>query len=207
MAKSLSDVDQDIRDNLTKNLGSAAFDSPTIKYWAPSGSLILDQIIRNWQFPKLGQSGYPGGKWVELYGRPGGGKTAVACRAARACQEAGGLVIYINTSEQGFSPDHASKIGVSLQSQSFMLVNAFSLESCFQSIEDLTKEYFDADFPILFVIDSLSGLGCQAYTVDESQVKAKIPSASGAKFLHEWFRRGSLFYQSGSKITVIFIRL
>ena len=53
----------EIRASLQKNLGKAAFDNPTIDFWMPTGSLILDQIIRRWKYPQQGMSGYPGGKF------------------------------------------------------------------------------------------------------------------------------------------------
>lgn len=188
----------------TKALGAAALESPSISYWQSTGSLLFDQMVRGWEYK---EGGIPGGKFTELYGQPGAGKTAFAMRVAKQVQESGGLVVFINTSEQGFNPEWATKIGVNTESPNgWILANAFALESCFQFIEDVVLEHYTTDYPVLIIIDSLSGLGCMDYSMDKSTVIANVPAASGAKFLHQWFRRGALYYLSGSRISIIAIR-
>lgn len=187
-----------------KSLGSAALESPTISHWQTTGSLLFDHMIRGYKH-KVG--GLPGGKITELYGLAGAGKTALTMRVARKVQEAGGLVIFVNTSEQGFNPEWAHVMGVNTESETgWLLVNAFALESCFQFIEDVSLQYYQSDSPVLIIIDSLSGLGSINYSMDKSKVKDGTPAATGAKFMHEWFRRGALYYLSGSKISIIAIR-
>ena len=187
---------------LGKRLGKNSFEMPSIDYWQPTGCLPLDLAIRDYKQP----CGLPAGKVTEVYGKPGASKTAFLCRIIAECQQAGGFGVYVNTAEQGFNPEWGHACGVSFDDSCWLLANAFSLESAFQSVEDVVGEYHDSERPFVIVVDSVSGSTIVDNTMDERAVKDNAPAASGAKFLHEWFRRGVLYYLGQSRITVVVTR-
>ena len=197
--------DEELDKALAKRLGGAdkAFASPTINYWMSTGSPVLDLALREWK--KSG--GWPGGKLIDLYGRNHAGKTSLCLRTARSCQQQGGRVFYLNTTEQGFNPELAITIGANVTekpSDSWCLLNVFSLEGWGDVCEEIAEERHERDEPTLVITDSLSSLGLMKYTMDGDD--ATSPSAAGAKWLHEFFRRGIFYYMTGSKIVLMVIR-
>lgn len=197
-------MEPEFQKRLQKRLGAAAFDSPSIRHWNSTGSPVLDLSIRDWR-----PGGWPGGKWIDIYGPSGSAKTGLCLRAAKACQEANGIVFFVNPPEQGLDGEYLTKNGVEwaeTPSHNFVPLNPFSLESMCGSLEEIATEYCDKDQPVIVIIDPLSSLGKHAYSMDESSTSDSAPSAAGAKYLHEWFRRGFLYYLAGSKITVLATR-
>lgn len=132
------------------------------------------------------------------------GKTALALRCCRETQALGGMVIWLDA-ERGFEPSLARICGVDLSEEKFIFVEPYGLEHVLGAIEEIAEKYHDSPLPITVVVDSVSGLNPMAYMMDDSTVKDVPPAAATAKELHRWFRRGALWYASGSKITVIFI--
>jgi RecA/RadA recombinase len=193
-----------LKDKLQKRLGSAAFLNPSVAYWQRTGSLILDLATRNWKQ----RGGLPGGKYIDMYGKPGVGKTAFACRVAAQVQREGGLVVYVNTNEQGFNPEYAQTMGVDVNEDSphWMLLNVFSLNSAWDALEEVVQSRETCDEPTFVVIDSISGSAVQTATMDGKSNKEGHAASAGAKFLHEAFRRGILYYMNGTKITILGIR-
>ena len=183
-------------------LGKASFDSPNIPHWSSTGSPLMDLMIRNGRTPR----GLPGGKWVDLYGAESSGKTAVCARAGAAIQRAGGLVVWLDP-EHGTFDEHLMVAGMdTTDPDKFIYSHPFSLESCCESVEYVAKEWGDAGIPILIVIDSLSSLGVAQYSMDDTSTKDATPSAAAAKKLHEWWRRGILYYMSHMPIYGIMTR-
>lgn len=189
-----------IRKSLEPILGKASFDSPTILHWFSTGSPLFDLAIRKGRTP----SGFPGSKWVELYGDESAGKTAIAARAGAEVQKAGGRVVWLDP-EHGTYGEHLTRVGMDItDEEKFIIGHPFSLESCCAAIEHVVKDF--ADVPTLIVIDSLSSLGVADYSMDETNTKKTPPSAAAAKKLHEWWRRGVLYYMSHQPVYGIMIR-
>lgn len=68
-----------------------------------TGCFQLDQ--------RLGGSGYPKGRFIELFGPPGVGKTTMALQAVADCQSKGGRCLYIDA-ERKLDPGYAKSMGV-----------------------------------------------------------------------------------------------
>lgn len=196
-----------LQKKLQARLGSFAFANPSIKHWNSTGSPIVDLQIRDWR-PGI-PSGLPGGKFIELYGPNAAGKSSFCCRIGGEAQKKEGKVIYISGPEQGLDVEMAQKAGCRVTpepSSCWWHLNIFSIESLWGALEDIVEEYHDIDMPVIVVIDSLSSFGVASESMDDSSTKDSKSSASPAKFLHEAFRRGILYYMAGSQINIIAIR-
>ena len=196
------DTAADILAALKKRMPKHNFGVPSEEetWFLPTGSLVLDLCIRDGKSP----AGVPGGRLTELYGVPSSGKTALALRCCRETQVLGGLVIWLDA-ERGFEPSLARLCGVDLSPEKFIYVEPYGLEHVLGAIEEIAEKYHDSKVPITVVVDSVSGLNPMAYMMDDSTVKDTPPAAATAKELHRWFRRGALWYASGSRVTFLFI--
>src|ERR1017187_2600888 len=197
----MADEDEKLLSTLTKPLGPMALAPPSVAGYLSTGSLLLDMELGNWQ----ARRGYPMGKPVDIYGRPAAGKTAWMLRSARECQKLGGKVFFFNTNEQGLSEDWVQIVMGYLpqDGHDWQLLNAFSLEALYQSLEDIALARYNNDEPTLCIIDSLSAAGCYGNSMDQKSVKDNTPAAANAKFLHEIYRRGLLAYLNNSKIVIL----
>ena len=191
-----------LQSSLKKALGDHSTAAPTDlgQFWLPTGSLLLDLMIRGGKSP----TGLPGGKVTELYGPPSGGKTALAHRVGAECQRQGGSYVYLNA-ERGFNLDQARLCGVDPDPSKFHYGSPFSMDNCFAAIEEITEKVHDSALPTVVCVDSISALNPIEHTMDHQDIKKELPAASGAKTLHQFFRRGFLWYAEGSKIVYIFI--
>jgi len=96
--------------------------------------------------------GFPVGKQVELYGPPGGGKSAIALQTAGTVQAAGGKVLWLDL-EAAFSPETAALAGVSVDD--LIYVDAgLCAEDALALIQDAAVTP-DID---LVVVDSVAGM-------------------------------------------------
>lgn len=175
---------------------------PTIKHWNSTGSMPLDMHIG--QGP--GRYGFPGGRVVELNGPPSGGKTGLALETIAAAQHAGGFGHLITI--EGLDPNYATNIcGCNITDPDrWLMTEVNSLEGAAGAMESTIREGFNAERPIVMVTDSISALGVLADSWQEKGPEESTSSAAGAKFMHGWFRRGPMYYLSGSPITLILIR-
>jgi len=192
----------DLCKTLSKTLGEGAFENPSITGWAPTGSLILDMHLGGWK----SRRGYPYGKVVDVFGRPRAGKSSMMLRCGLECQKQGGLVVFVNTNEQGFNPEWGIGLGLACPAEpahDWMLINVFSLESMGDALEDIVKARYTADEPTIIIVDSVSAACCSAYTMNGKAVSDNTPAAANAKFMHELLRRGLLYYMSGSKVVIL----
>lgn len=174
-----------------------------IKWWLSTGCPQLDYAIRPGHPPE--KQGLPNGKWTELLGPEGSGKTAWALRVAASIQQIGGHVIYL-AAESGTFEEYIALNRVSMDPEYFTPGHPFSLESCVQAIENIVVEYHDQERPILIIVDSISGLEAADYTLDAQSFKKSTPQAAGAKAMHRFCRRGQSFYLQGAPIWGIVIR-
>lgn len=120
-------------------------------FWISSGNLALNYIMSG-DFTR----GIPNRRTVFFWGLSGSGKSLLMCQGALEAQNAGYLVIYID-SEGALSTQYANKIGLDLSEDKFLLVRISTLEELTKLMSELLKE-LPKDQKICFVLDSLSNL-------------------------------------------------
>ena len=123
-------------------------DNPTeVKEWIPTGSRWLDSIICRGKM-----AGIPVGKITELAGLSSSGKSFMACQIAAEAQKKGHSVVYFDA-ESAIDPDFLENSGIDV-GDSFMYVQAVSVEKTLESIEGLMGEWPDTQF--FFIWDSIA---------------------------------------------------
>lgn len=109
----------------------------------PTGSLSLDHA--------LGIGGFPKGRISELYGPTGGGKTTLALEAAKNCQDAGGVVGFVDA-EQALNRELVDQIGI--DPARFVLAQTETGEQAAEVCESMIRSgAFD-----MVIIDSAAAL-------------------------------------------------
>lgn len=124
----------------------------TIKRWISTGSLQLDYAISNRR-----NGGVPEGRLIEMFGPPSIGKSHIAYQIARATQQLGGLVVYIDT-ENATSVSHLADMGIDV-SKRFVYCDEHCTENVFKIMESTitkAKTIISKDVPILVVWDSVA---------------------------------------------------
>ena len=123
-------------------------DNPTeVKEWIPTGSRWLDSIICRGKM-----AGIPVGKITELAGLSSSGKSFMACQIAAEAQKKGHSVVYFDA-ESAIDPDFLENSGIDV-GDSFMYVQAVSVEKTLETIEGLMGEWPDTQF--FFIWDSIA---------------------------------------------------
>lgn len=129
-----------------------------VKYWIPSGSLLLNMILSN--DPK---GGWPAGRIVEVYGKESIGKSTLAYCAMAEVQKAGGVAIYADIERAG-NKKFMQMLGINLEE--LVITNEEVIEKLFQSIEDnlkfLVNNDIRSDKPKIIVVDSVTALQTDA---------------------------------------------
>lgn len=131
--------------------GSALIVSEDIKpmsqmtEFIPSGIDVLDQYI-------LARGGYPEGRWSEVAGLEGCGKSALGYLFLAHTQRAGGIAVLIDM-ERSFDEDRAEVYGVDLDT--LMVVQPDHGEQAFQELETVLRSA-DGESPMGIVFDSLA---------------------------------------------------
>ena len=126
--------------------------SPThVKRWISTGSKQLDLVISN-----RANGGLPEGRIVEVFGPPSIGKSHVATQVARATQQMGGIVVYIDT-ENGTSVENLAALGVDV-SKRFVYVDTHCTEEVLDIAEKtiLKAKAMAKNVPITIVWDSVA---------------------------------------------------
>jgi len=123
-------------------------DNPTtVKEWIPTGSRWLDSIICRGKM-----AGIPVGKITELAGLSSAGKSFMACQIASEAQKMGHFVVYFDA-ESAIDPGFLENSGVDIKN-SFMYVQAVSVEKTLETIEDLMGQWPETQF--FFIWDSIA---------------------------------------------------
>jgi recombination protein RecA len=109
----------------------------------PTGSIGLDAV--------LGIGGVPRGRFVEVYGPEGSGKTTLVLSIIAQCQKLGGTAAFIDA-ENALDPNYAKALGVDLDA--LLVSQPDSGEQALEIAEMLTR----SGGIDLFVIDSVAAL-------------------------------------------------
>ena len=151
--------------------------SPThVKRWISTGSKQLDLVISN-----RANGGLPEGRIVEVFGPPSIGKSHVATQVARATQQMGGIVVYIDT-ENGTSVENLAALGVDV-SKRFVYVDTHCTEEVLDIAEKtiLKAKAMAKNVPITIVWDSVAASSPKAelegaYDKDTIGLQARVIS-------------------------------
>ena len=153
MAKSKSTTGKmsmtDIRKLINKKAGrdvahNLQDENPTdVKQWISTGSRWLDSIIATGKL-----AGVPVGKYTEIAGLEGSGKSYLAAGVAANAQKMGIDVVYFD-SESAIDSSFLESAGCNLET--LMYVQAESVEFVLETVEDLLS----IDNQWLFIWDSL----------------------------------------------------
>jgi len=152
------DFTSDLIKSLNKDHGNKiaynlAFDeSPThVKRWISTGSKQLDFLIAG-----RPNGGLPEGRIVEIFGPPSIGKSHIAIQIAVSTQQAGGIVVYIDT-ENATSVDNLALLGVDI-SKRFVYVDTHCTEEVLSITEKtiLKAKSLQKDVPITIIWDSVA---------------------------------------------------
>jgi len=114
-----------------------------IPYWIPTSSRFLNSIIRHGDY-----GGIPGGRIVEIAGRPGAAKSFLALDICKHAIKMGLDVFYFD-SEGGIHDDFVISLGIDKEKFNHCLVSSF--EETFSIIDTLLTETTNR---YLFVLDS-----------------------------------------------------
>ena len=148
-----NDFTNDLIKSLNKEHGARvaynlAYDaSPThVNRWISTGSKQLDYIISN-----RPNGGLPEGRIVEIFGPPSIGKSHIAIQIARSTQEAGGIVVYIDT-ENATSVENLSLLGVDIDKR-FVYVDTHCTEEVLAIAEStiLKAKAMDKDLSLIHI--------------------------------------------------------
>jgi recombination protein RecA len=127
-------------------------ESPThVNRWIGTGSRQLDYLVSG-----RTNGGLPEGRIVEIFGPPSIGKSHIAIQIARATQQMGGIVVYIDT-ENATSVENLSLLGVDI-SKRFVYVDTHCTEEVLEIAEKtiLKAKSLDKDVPVTIIWDSVA---------------------------------------------------
>jgi recombination protein RecA len=176
----ISSLNREFDSRIAYNLSSD--ESPThVKRWISTGSRGLDYICSNRK-----NGGLPEGRIIEIFGPPSIGKSHIAIQIAKSTQQAGGIVVYIDT-ENGTSIENLDALGLDV-SRRFVYIDTHCTEEVFQVAEStiLKVKASQKDIPVTIIWDSVAGsspkaeldgdydkdtIGLQARTISKSMRK------------------------------------
>ena len=163
------DFTEDLIKSLNKEHGSRVAynleydESPThVKRWIGTGSRQLDYIISNRR-----DGGLPEGRIIEIFGPPSIGKSHIAIQIARAAQQKGGIVVYIDT-ENATSVENLKLLGVNI-SKRFVYVDTHCTEEVLSIAEStiIKARAVQKDLPIVIIWDSVAASSPKAELVGD----------------------------------------
>lgn len=151
----------DFLKGVTNDLKKAGFDvgaSEPPRYWFSTGNYVMNKI--------LGGSymcGIPQGRVTGLVGGSGTGKSFIACNIMREAQQAGAIVVVLD-SEHALDDDFVKSIGVNPDSEEYIYIDIDTIPQCKRVVSKFTTDYKkqygrDEEAPrIVVIIDSLGML-------------------------------------------------
>lgn len=187
-----------------KKLLESAFkvQEPRIRNWISTGSPIVDYLIGQ----KPEKLGLPGGRVIDIIGENACGKSGFALECIAAAQQAGGRGMVV--ASEPLDGDYAEQTcGVNISDpDKFLYAEATSLEGAGTLLESAVLANKNSTVPVVLLWDSVSGCGSRGEMLEEKDTHDGVSAAAGAKFLHQFFRRGILTHMSGTNIVLICIR-
>jgi len=154
-------------------------DISLIPDWVSTGSSILDLAISN-----RADGGLPVGRFVELTGLEGTGKSLMAAHIVANTQKKGGVAIILDT-ENAPSPAFWKSVGVDLSPNKLRLIPVSTVEDIFNTIEWWVAEIRKAskDKLLTIIVDSVAAAstktekesehGKTGYATDKSIIISK----------------------------------
>lgn len=121
-------------------------------YFLDTGNLALNYISSG----KFIKGGLPGGKIIQVYGPPSGGKSLLGNTILGSCQRLGGWSILLDC-ERASNPKFA-ETAAHVDIENLIVYEPISIEQVTTKITNITKkmrEHFGVDVPICFVWDSI----------------------------------------------------
>lgn len=125
---------------------------PNFNTMVSTGSTLFDLAI---SFKRIRGGGIPSGIFVELFGPPASGKTAVLAEIAASAQERGGNVKFLDA-EARLDRDYAEIYGLKLPDCDYYRPNTVS--ELFDLIDEFIEEETVSDVPSIICADSLAAL-------------------------------------------------
>lgn len=98
----------------------------------------------------------PNRRSVYFYGQSGTGKSFIMSNLAKEAQDGGYFVIYIDT-ESAIHSKYLEKIGVSMDDDKFMVVNASTISHVTKIMSDVYND-FEKDDKVCVILDSVTNL-------------------------------------------------
>lgn len=154
-----------------------------------TGSMSLDV--------STGIGGFPRGRFTEMYGPEGSGKTTIALTAAKDAVEKGGKVLYIDAENMLSYGAIETMLGYSFDKDMFILIQPETAEQAFMVIE----EALDTDEFTLIVVDTVAALEPLA---EKEKAFDKSTMAEISRMLPKFFRRNGSTVKS-KNVAVVFL--
>jgi len=155
----------------------------------PTGSFSLDV--------STGIGGLPRGRFTEIYGPEGSGKTTLALTMAKNVTLAGGRVLYIDAEIMLSYDAIESMLGFSFNKEQFILIQPETGEQAFMIIEEaVAAGGFD-----LIVVDTVAALEPSA---EKAKAFDKATMAEISRMLPRFFRRNGSDVKDGN-VAVVFL--
>lgn len=144
-----------LRKNLAKKSILTEMNDPT--NWISTGSAVL-----NYRLTGRFDVGIPNKRSMLYWGESGTGKTFLTSNAAKAAQEQGYLIIYLD-SEDSISEDYMTKIGIDLDEDLFIPVLVDTIEEAIVALSEIFST-MEIGQKFILLIDSLAGLSTEKET-------------------------------------------
>lgn len=124
----------------------------SIPYRLPSGITMLDSAM----YPD--GKGYPGGRIIEIFGKPGVGKSWLGLAACRQAQLRGGMAVYLD-SECALDDSYPKLAGINT-SINWVYAQPETAEQCMKSVGEFLDIAYENDVtrPVVIVIDTIAAL-------------------------------------------------
>lgn len=154
-----------------------------------TGSLSLDV--------STGIGGLPRGRFTEIYGAEGSGKTTIALSMSKNVIENGGKVLYIDAEIMLSHAAIEQMLGTDLPKDKFVLIQTDTAEQAFMVIEEaLSSREFT-----LIVVDTVAALEPKA---EREKPFDKATMAEISRLLPKFFRRNAAAVKE-SNVAVVFL--
>jgi recombination protein RecA len=150
----------------------------TPKGFTPTGIKELDDILDE------ESRGWPLGRFVEIYGLEGTGKSSFAYNFIAQCQKIGGLGVLI-PAEGEYSEWLAKQYGV--DQRKLLIVETNIVEEMFETIHQML-EGNGRDNPLVIVVDSIAGL-CTRKEFQEKSYSHDMQAQIRAQLLSKGLRK------------------